>query len=881
MKITSHIFHLLLTSCSLLIMQTAPSTGQSAGMKPRDVKIVKKNNTWQLYCEGKPFYIKGVVGSSYLELVKECGGNSVRTGWRSSDLDELKKLGLSALVNLPANAERYGMDYSDTSSVRKQQDALLEIVRKIKDHPAVLMWAIGNELDYIPQTKPFNPKVWNAVNSLAKAVHKIDPHHPVMTVIGTSMMHKVADIVKRCPDLDLLGVNSYGDIYTISDTLNKYGWMKPYVISEWGPSGYWEVKKTPWGAPYEQTGREKLDCYRDKYLKAILKNQDQCLGSYVFYWEGFKQETTHTWFCLFDINGNKSPMVELMCSMWSSRNELTGIPVLDSMQINSQPSKQALYLEAGKEYSASAFCSSNNENVLSWSWEIRPEAQYAAYAGQGEKVPQPLPGLENKKAKDIVFFAPEMKGAYRLFVYVYDGKGHFSTVNIPFYVQSAFSLPDLLPDTSTLGRYTSRTMHLLYNSTPENRNTVRILVYGQSISAQEWWLEVKRTMERRFPYANLIMENKAIGGFASQMLYKTVEMDVSSFYPDLVLLHIYGSNQFYDSVLHTIRSRTASEIAITTDHYTGENEWSDTMSYYILPTLAEKYKCDLINIRDPWKKYLNNRQIDPARLLTDQVHLNDSGNMLMAELIKPLFTYKPKYPADPFGLSRTYYYGKDFTFKGDTLYLQFCGNKAELITDPNGSTSGETLKVLLDGQPPSTFQGCYFISRPYNDSGKKWPWELPAWIRIRHTRPWVSEQWTCVFTEAKIPYLDFRFKIQGSITGKDGYGRAGRDFVSKSGRVIIDKNDAESDGDWHLNRSYKVLKTIVNKGDTVMWKTFSISTDNYVSEKSLDTTIENRTTLFQGVPNTKHTLTLVKAGEHEPPVSGVRIYRPYWNRSDL
>ena len=156
-------------------------------------------------------------------------------------------------------------------------------------------------------------------------------------------------------------------------------------------------------------------------------------------------------------------------------------------------------------------------------------------------------------------------------------------------------------------------MNLLQRSAPEKKNRVKILVYGQSISEQEWWLEVKRSVETRFPDADIIMENKAIGGFSTQYLFKTVEMDVSSFYPDLVLLHIYGNNKDYEKVLKTIRSRTAAEVAITTDHYTGENKWSDTMSYYILPALAEKYKCDLINIRDPWKAYLKDNNLDPIR----------------------------------------------------------------------------------------------------------------------------------------------------------------------------------------------------------------------------------------------------------------------------
>jgi hypothetical protein len=92
----------------------------------------------------------------------------------------------------------------------------------------------------------------------------------------------------------------------------------------------------------------------------------------------------------------------------------------------------------------------------------------------------------------------------------------------------------VLPDTSLLGKYTSRTMNLLKNSTPEKKESVKILVYGQSISEQEWWLEVKRSVKERFPDADIIMENKAIGGFSTQYLFKTVEMDVGAFYPDLV-----------------------------------------------------------------------------------------------------------------------------------------------------------------------------------------------------------------------------------------------------------------------------------------------------------------------------------------------------------
>ena len=89
------------------------------------------------------------------------------------------------------------------------------------------------------------------------------------------------------------------------------------------------------------------------------------------------------------------------------------------------------------------------------------------------------------------------------------------------------------------GAGVQRTLTLLATSTPERRNTVRILFYGQSITEQEWWKHVADDLRSRFPSANLIIENRAIGGFAAQLLIKPAEHDVYPFYPDLMILHVY------------------------------------------------------------------------------------------------------------------------------------------------------------------------------------------------------------------------------------------------------------------------------------------------------------------------------------------------------
>lgn len=404
----------------------------SLTVSAQPVEIRKNGNDWQLLVDQKPFFIKGVVGHTYLEKVKEYGGNSVRIGSRKEELDKAGRLGLKAMVNLPANAERYGFDYNDTDAVKKQTEKIIEIVRNTKDHPAVMMWSIGNELDYIPGTKPFNPKMWDAVNDAAKAIKAIDPNHPVMTVIGTSMMEKVADIVQRCPDLDLLGINTYGDIYTLPETLKKYGWEKSYLIAEWGPDGYWEVKRTEWGAPYEQTGREKLNCYEQKYRKAI--ETGNCLGSYVFYWY-HKQETTHTWFSMFDEKAQETPLPKLMKMLWTGKRDPNLAPVVDSVNIDRFVRYQDIVLKPGSVHQAKVTASDPDKDAITYLWEIRPEAVYASYAGQGEKEPQPISGLINETKSEISFTTPAEKGAYRLFVYAFDQDNQFSIANLPFWVE--------------------------------------------------------------------------------------------------------------------------------------------------------------------------------------------------------------------------------------------------------------------------------------------------------------------------------------------------------------------------------------------------------------------------------------------------------------
>lgn len=65
-------------------------------------------------------------------------------------------------------------------------------------------------------------------------------------------------------------------------------------MTEFGPRGHWQAAKTAWGMPTEDTSTVKAA--HDKAAdEAVVRDNLQCLGSYVFLWHGKHHEKTHTW----------------------------------------------------------------------------------------------------------------------------------------------------------------------------------------------------------------------------------------------------------------------------------------------------------------------------------------------------------------------------------------------------------------------------------------------------------------------------------------------------------------------------------------------------------------------------------------------------------
>jgi hypothetical protein len=428
----------------ILILACNPDNPQERGVDPPlYVEIKKDQDRFQMYVNGNPYFIKGArtIGTRYMDKVAEYGGNAVRIGYRENVeevMDEAHRLGLTVLFGLPVQAERDGFDYGDKSAVKEQFNKMKEIVRTHKDHPALLMWAIGNELDHIPGDKDYNLKMWNAVNDIARMIHNIDGNHPAMAVVGRGNNEKMKDIVKRCKDVDLLGINTYADIWEIPDWLREYNWNKPFAVTEWGPSGHWQVPRTKWGVVIEETSTEKARVYQERYER-VIKSEPWCIGSYVFLWTSNRQERTHTWYNMFHDDGSEKGPVEVMHYEWTGKWPDNRTPVIDSIQINGLNAKDNILLGTSTVYQAKIFTYDPDGDELTIQWELIPEnKKFGAYAGQGETKPSPIAGSVTEKlegGRHIKFISPnEMGGNFRLFVYVNDGNNHSAVAHIPFHI---------------------------------------------------------------------------------------------------------------------------------------------------------------------------------------------------------------------------------------------------------------------------------------------------------------------------------------------------------------------------------------------------------------------------------------------------------------
>ncbi len=418
-----------LTYAALLLI-----TAASAAPGPVKVTVRQAKGRYELLRGGQPYFVKGAGGSAYPERIAAYGGNSIRT-WGTNDAPKVlaaaNNYHLTVMLGLDVARERHGFDYNNAAAVAAQLQKIKGEVLKYKDDPAVLVWGIGNELnlDYT------NPKVWDAVNDIARMIHETDPNHPTSTVLAGASKKEIEYVKTRCPAVDILSINTYAGLATLPQQVQDAGWTGPYLVTEWGPTGHWEGPQTPWKASVEETSSQKAAVYKSRYEAGVLKDRAHCLGSYVFLW-GQKQERTPTWYGLFTEDGQETEVMDVLEYEWSGKYPTNRAPHLSALTLDGQVATAGVTLRPGQPYPVQAAVTDPDQDPLTYQWELLPESTDLKQGGDRESRPTPLAGAIPAGATgQTTLTAPTRPGAYRLFLYAHDGHGNVATGNVPFLVQ--------------------------------------------------------------------------------------------------------------------------------------------------------------------------------------------------------------------------------------------------------------------------------------------------------------------------------------------------------------------------------------------------------------------------------------------------------------
>lgn len=489
-------------------------------------------------------------------------------------------------------------------------------------------------------------------------------------------------------------------------------------------------------------------------------------------------------------------------------------------------------------------------------------------------------------------------------------------------------------DAPFFGANLGRTMTLLETG-GQTRRPVRILFYGQSITAQQWVWFLIRQLRARYPHTDIQAENRAISGWQIHKLRRTIKHDILRNRPDLVVLHAYGSSSWdWEGILQKIRRETTADIMVRTAHIAGrdikyyneegmplvwrEGQWKtrdevpydetkrrpvpdDDSDSLMIRRLARKYGAELVEGRKEWLSYIREHGLmQPKDLCSDGLHLNREGSILMAQLYerhftsqavsRPWFKRVRRYEAmrpmadrrdDEIQLIGDGWNIKDVncatsTGHNDKLKLTFYGNRVDLVMPQSAGSAS----ILIDGKKLSELN---LLQGPRPGSRGK----VPAWLMTYYLGDnAIAEDWVLRITHMSGNGSHFRFTLTGSITGPDGEGDNRENFVSNSGRIRINHQDFNPNK-WAISKEDK-NKTEVEPVTDERLLTWSVRQpfEDVVHNIPRQEQEERGTryghpfryvTIIDGLPQGEHELTLIPAYSDRKQyfsISAVEVHRP-------
>ncbi|GHI93570.1 discoidin domain-containing protein [Streptomyces olivaceus] len=397
------------------------------------VEVTGGQGDWQLTVDGSPYQVKGLTwgpspadAERYMPDLASMGVNTVRTwGTDASSrplLDSAAAHGVKVIAGFwlqPGGGPGSGgcVDYLTDTAYKDQMLAEFpRWVQEYKDHPGVLMWNVGNESvlglqncyggDELERQRD---AYTTFVNDVAKKIHAVDPNHPVTSTdawVGAWPYYQ-----KNAPDLDLYAVNAYDAVCDVRSAWEQGGYTKPYIVTESGPPGEWEVPDDANGVPEEPTDQAKAEGYTDAW-NCVTGHRGVALGATLFHY-GTEYDFGGIWFNLLPAGQKRLSYYAVKRAYGGDTSGDNTPPVVSGFGVEGGAGQ----VQAGKNLVLTARATDPDGDPVAY--EVLANSNYI---DQGKQLTT-LPATDLGGGR-LRVTAPDRPGVWKLYVKATDGKGN-------------------------------------------------------------------------------------------------------------------------------------------------------------------------------------------------------------------------------------------------------------------------------------------------------------------------------------------------------------------------------------------------------------------------------------------------------------------------
>jgi hypothetical protein len=475
------------------------------------VKVTGSQGNWQLQVNGAPYVIKGLTwgpaisdAERYMPDVASMGANTIRTwgtdGSSKPLLDSAAAHGVKVIAGFwlqPGGGPGSGgcVDYvTDSTYKTNMRDEIAKWVTTYKDNPGVLMWDVGNESVlgmqncYSGAALENERKAYTSfVNDVAVQIHGIDANHPVTSTdawTGAWPYYKA-----NSPALDLYAVNSYNGVCAIKQTWIDGGYTKPYIVTESGPPGEWEVANDANGVPNEPTDQAKAAGYTNAW-NCITGHHGVALGATLFHY-GIEQDFGGVWFNLVP-GGLKRLSYYAVRQAYGGSAPASTPPVISNMAV-----ANAANVAAGQPFDVTASVQDPQNDPISYT--IKVSGKYAT----GDQTLTNAAFTQTGNGSFRVT-APQQLGVWKVYIFAQDGKGNVGIETRSFRVVP----PSPSGVNLARGRPATASSYQPYqNLVPGNATDGDLTTRWASDWSDPQWIQVDLGSSRAFNHVQLVWES--------------------------------------------------------------------------------------------------------------------------------------------------------------------------------------------------------------------------------------------------------------------------------------------------------------------------------------------------------------------------------------